>query len=171
MIYLCSITDSMWYRYSTRVKCKSSNLTKCFYYSFFFSAFLPFLPPSLHPFFLSFSKSLSSSCKSQVNPQKMVLFSCSAVSNSLQPYGLQHTRPPCPSPTPGVYSTHVHWVGDAIQASHPLSSPSPPAFSLSQHQSYTVLNASQMFICWILTWSPRSTFHYTWENWSKTCFK
>ena len=30
--------------------------------------------------------------------------------------------------------TRVHWVGDAIQPSHPLSSPSPPAFSLSQHQ-------------------------------------
>ena len=30
--------------------------------------------------------------------------------------------------------TYVHWVNDAIQPSHPLSSPSPPAFSLSQHQ-------------------------------------
>ena len=30
--------------------------------------------------------------------------------------------------------THVHWVNDAIQPSLPLSSPSPPAFSLSQHQ-------------------------------------
>ena len=30
--------------------------------------------------------------------------------------------------------THVHWVGDAIQPSHSLSSPSPPALSLSQHQ-------------------------------------
>ena len=30
--------------------------------------------------------------------------------------------------------THVHWVGDAIQPSHPLSTPSPPAFNLSQHQ-------------------------------------
>ena len=30
--------------------------------------------------------------------------------------------------------THVHGVGDAIQPSHPLSSPSPPAFNLSQHQ-------------------------------------
>ena len=29
--------------------------------------------------------------------------------------------------------THLHWVGDAIQPSHPLSSPSPPAFSLFQH--------------------------------------
>ena len=35
-----------------------------------------------------------------------------------------------PEPT----QTHVHWVGDAIQPSHPLSSPSPPAFNLSQHQ-------------------------------------
>ena len=31
--------------------------------------------------------------------------------------------------------THVHWVGDAIQPSHPLSSPSPPAPNFSQHQS------------------------------------
>ena len=30
--------------------------------------------------------------------------------------------------------THVHWVGDAIQPSHPLSSPSPPVFNLSQHK-------------------------------------
>ena len=30
--------------------------------------------------------------------------------------------------------THVHWVGYAIQHSHPLSSPSPPALNLSQHQ-------------------------------------
>ena len=31
--------------------------------------------------------------------------------------------------------THVHWVSDAIQPSHPLSSPSPPALNLSQHQN------------------------------------
>ena len=30
--------------------------------------------------------------------------------------------------------THVHWVGDTIQPSHPLSPPSPPALNLSQHQ-------------------------------------
>ena len=35
-----------------------------------------------------------------------------------------------PEPT----QTHVQWVSDAIQPSHPLSSPSPPAFNLSQHQ-------------------------------------
>ena len=35
---------------------------------------------------------------------------------------------------PEFTQTYVHWVGDAIQPSHPLSSPSPPAFSPSQHQ-------------------------------------
>ena len=35
---------------------------------------------------------------------------------------------------PELTQTHVHWVGDAIQPSHPLSSPCPPAFNLSQHQ-------------------------------------
>ena len=36
---------------------------------------------------------------------------------------------------PKFTQTHLHWVSDAIQPSHPLSSPSPPAFKLSQHQS------------------------------------
>ena len=35
---------------------------------------------------------------------------------------------------PEFTQTHVHWVGDAIQPSHPLSSPSPPTFNLSLHQ-------------------------------------
>ena len=35
---------------------------------------------------------------------------------------------------PEFSQTHVHWVSDAIQPSHPLSSPSPPAFNLFQHQ-------------------------------------
>ena len=35
---------------------------------------------------------------------------------------------------PAITQTHFHWVGDAIQPSHPLLSPSPPAFNLSQHQ-------------------------------------
>ena len=35
---------------------------------------------------------------------------------------------------PEFTQTHVHWVSDAIYTSHPLLSPSPPAFNLSQHQ-------------------------------------
>ena len=37
---------------------------------------------------------------------------------------------------PESTQTHVHWVGDAIQPSHPLPSPSPPALNPSQHQSF-----------------------------------
>ena len=74
--------------------------------------------------------------KFSFNNSLSVQFSCSVMSNSLQPHGLQHTRPPCPLPTSGFYLTHVHWVSDAIQPSHPLSSPSPPALNLSQHQGF-----------------------------------
>ena len=64
-----------------------------------------------------------------------VQFSHSVVSSSLRPHGLQHARLPCPSPTCGACSTPTHQVGNAIQLSHPLLSPSPSAFNLSQHQS------------------------------------
>ena len=46
-----------------------------------------------------------------------VQFSHSVMSDSLWPHGLQHARPPCPSPTLEFTQTHVHWVGDAIQPS------------------------------------------------------
>ena len=64
-----------------------------------------------------------------------VCFSHSVLSDSLQPHGVQHTRIPCPSPTPGARSNSCplsQWY--AIQPSHLLSSPFPPAFNLSQHQ-------------------------------------
>ena len=65
----------------------------------------------------------------------LVQFSSSAMSDSFWPMDY--------SSMPGLpvhhqlleyTQTHVHWVTDAIQPSHPLSSPSPPAFNLSQHQ-------------------------------------
>ena len=49
-----------------------------------------------------------------------VHFSCSVVSDSLLPYGLQHARPPCPSPTPGVYSNSCSsswWCHPTISSS------------------------------------------------------
>ena len=151
----------------------------------------------------------------KTNTISSVHFSRSVVSDSLRPHELQHARPPCLSPTPGVHSdscplsqwwhpaisssvvpfsscpqsfpagislgclfevfldswgklqfssvaklcltlcdpmhwstpgfpvhhqfpeltqAHVYRVGDAIQSSHPLWSPSPPAFNLCQHQ-------------------------------------
>ena len=68
------------------------------------------------------------------------------MSDSLQLHGLQHTRTPCPSPTPESTQTHVHQVGDTIQPSHPLSSPSPPALNLSQLRVFS--NESALHIRW-----------------------
>ena len=56
--------------------------------------------------------------------------------DSLWPHGLHVARQASLSSTNSwsLLKLIVHWVGDAIQPSHPLSSPSPPAFNLSQHQ-------------------------------------
>ena len=63
-----------------------------------------------------------------------VQFSRSVVSDSLQPHGQQHTRPPCPSPIPGVYSNSCllnQWCNPTISSSIiPFSS----TFNLSQYQ-------------------------------------
>ena len=69
-----------------------------------------------------------------LSPNIQFQFSHSVVTDSLQPHGLQHARLPCPSTTPRDCSNSCHWVGDAIQPSHHLLSPSPPAFNVSQHQ-------------------------------------
>ena len=52
---------------------------------------------------------------------------------------------------PELAQTHVHPVSDAIQPSQPLSSPSPPAFYLSQHQGLS--NKSALHIRWPKYWS------------------
>ena len=70
-----------------------------------------------------------------------VQFSCSVISDSLQPHELQHTRPPCPSPTPGVHSNSCplsRWCHTTISSSIvPLSScpqslPASGSFPMSQ---------------------------------------
>ena len=65
---------------------------------------------------------------------------------------------------PEFTQTHVHWVGDAIQPSHPLPSPSPPALNLSQHQGIFkwVSSLHQVAKYWIsassksFQWTPRT---------------
>ena len=66
-------------------------------------------------------------------------FSCSVLSDSLQPHGLQYARLSSPSPTPETCSNSFHWVGDAIQPSHPVvpfshlqSFPASGSFTMSQ---------------------------------------
>ena len=66
-------------------------------------------------------------------------FSCSVTADSLQPHGLQHTRPPCPSPTPTVHSNSCplsRWC-------HPAISSSVVPFS-SRLQSFPASGSSQM---------------------------
>ena len=52
---------------------------------------------------------------------------CDPINSSAPGFSVHHQLPE-------FTQTRVHWVGDAIQPSHPLSSLSPPAFTLSQHQ-------------------------------------
>ena len=87
-------------------------------------------------------------------------FSCSVMSDSLWLHGLQHARPPCPSPTPGVYQTHVHWVSDAIQPPHPLLSPSPPALNLSQHKGLFKWVSCSHQVAKVLEFQLQHHFHF-----------
>ena len=63
--------------------------------------------------------------------------SCSVVSDFCDPMNRSTPGLPVHHQLPEFTQTHVHWVGDAIQPSHPLSSPSTPAFNLSQHQGFS----------------------------------
>ena len=81
-----------------------------------------------------------------------VQFSCSVVSNSLQPHGLQHTRPPCPLPTPRVYSNSCPlswWCHPTISSSVIPFSSCLQSFPASGFSS----NESVLCIRWPKYWS------------------
>ena len=76
----------------------------------------------------------------------------------LSPHRLQHTRLPCPSPTAGACSNScpsscfIDYV-NIIQPSHPLLSPSPPAFREKEHPQASVFsNKSVLCIRWPKYW-------------------
>ena len=66
--------------------------------------------------------------------QSVIQFSRSVMSDSLQPMNRSTPGLPVRPQLPEFTQTHVHRVGDAIQPSHALSSPSPPAPKPSQYQ-------------------------------------
>ena len=80
-----------------------------------------------------------------------VQFSHSVVFNSLRPHGLQHTRPPCPSPTPGVESNSCplsQWCDPTI-----LSSVVPFSSCLQSFPASVFSNESILRIRWPKDWS------------------
>ena len=81
---------------------------KCLLFIFFFV--------QLHEILVQFS-SVTQPCPSLCNPMDF----------STLGFSVHHQLPE-------LTQTHVHWISDAIQPSHPLLSPSPPAFNISQHQ-------------------------------------
>ena len=82
----------------------------------------------------------------------IIQFNCSVMSDVLGLHGL-HSTPGSPvhHQLLELAQTHVHQFSDAIQPSHPLSSPSPPAFSLSQISVFS--NESFLHIRWPKYWS------------------
>ena len=75
---------------------------------------------------------------------------------------------------PEFTQTHIHWVGDAIQPPHPLSSPSPPASNPSQHQSlFQWVNSSHEVdqstgVSALASFLPKNTqgwFSLGWTDW------
>ena len=103
-----------------------------------------------------------------------VQFSHSVMSNSLQPHGLQHTRPPCPSPTPGVYQKSCplsRWCHPTISSSvipfssWPQSFPASGSFQMSHlftsgGQSIGVSASASVLPMNTQDWSPLG-----WTGW------
>ena len=93
--------------------------------------------------------------------------------DSLQPHGLQHARPPCPSPTPGVYSNsfpltrwcHLTIWSSVIPFSHLQSFPASGSFQMSQFfalggQSFGVSASASVLPVNIQDWYPLG-----WTSW------
>ena len=111
----------------------------------------PYYVPCRHQGFMSFPKFHTSSshkfCHTQLPKSSdlfsliFLLFSCSVVSDSLQPHGLLHTRPPCPSPSPRACSNSCplsRWCHPTISSSvvpfssFPLYFPASESFPMSR---------------------------------------
>ena len=102
-----------------------------------------------------------------------VQFSCSVMSGSLRPHGLQHARPPCPLPTPGAYASpcplcqgcHPTISSSVVPFSRPQSFPASGSFPMSQlfasgGQSIGVSASTSVLQLNTQDWSPLG-----WTGW------
>ena len=76
----------------------------------------------------------------------------SVMYNTLQPMDCSMPGFPVHHQFPELAQTHVHQAGDAIQPSHPLSSPSAPALNLSHYQGLDFSNELVLCIKWLKYW-------------------
>ena len=103
-----------------------------------------------------------------------VQFSLSVVSVSLQPHGLQHARPPCPSPTPGVHPDlcpSSWWYHPAISSSvipsssHLQSFPASGFFQMSQLFASGGQSIRVSALASVLPMNTQNWFHLGWADW------
>ena len=109
-----------------------------------------------------------------MNQFSSVQFSCSVVSNSLGPHELQHARPPCPSPSPGVHSDSrpsSQWCHPAISStvvpfsSCPQSLPASESFSMSQLFTWGGQNIGVSALASFLPKKSQHWSHSEWTGW------
>ena len=103
-----------------------------------------------------------------------VQFSCSVMSNSLRPHESQHSRPPCPSPTPRVYSNSCPsslWCYPAVSSSvvpfssHPQSFPASGSFRISQFFSSGGQSIGVSASASVLPMNTQDWFPLGWTGW------
>ena len=100
-------------------------------------------------------------------------FSRSVVSNSLPPHGLQHPRPPCPSPTPRVYSNscplsqwcHPTVSSSVFSSSHLQSFPGSGSFQISQFFTSGGQSSGASASTSVLLMNTQDWFPLGWTGW------
>ena len=121
-------------------------------------------------------RELASKKWNQTDPrtEDSVQFSHSVMSDSLQPHGLQHARPPCPSPTPGVYSNSCplsRWCHPAISSSVvpfsscPQSFPASGSFQMSQFFTSGGQSIGVSALISVLPMNIQDWFPSGWTGW------
>ena len=110
--------------------------------------------------------------KKSYDKPSSVQFSCSVMSDSLQPHGLQHARPPCPSPTTRVYSNSCplsQWFHSTISSSViPFSSHLQSAsgsFQMSQFFASGGQNIGVSASASVLPMNIQDWFPLGWTGW------
>ena len=112
--------------------------------------------------------------KKQKKYYSSVQFSPSVVSDSFRPHGLQHARPPCPSPTPGVYSNSCplsQWCHPTISSSViPFSSclqsfPASGSFQMSQFFETGVPSTAASASTSVFSMNIQDWFPLGWTGW------